>query len=107
MSANSWRIRKGDTVIVTTGKDKDKTGQIIAVERKERRVTVQGVNVAVRHQAPRGASAGGRISKEMSIHASNVQIVDPTTGKATRIGVKFLDDGRKVRYAKSSGTIID
>lgn len=102
-----WRIKRGDNVVVTTGKDKAKTGQVMAVDRSGRRVIVQGINMATRHQPARSGNPGGLVRKEMPIHASNVMIVDPKLGKATRVGIKFLEDGRKVRIAKASGTIID
>ena len=101
------KLKKGDKVIVTTGKDKGKTGEITTVFPKENKVVVGGVNVVKRHTKPSQESAGGIISKEMPIHVSNVALVDPKTGKATRVGYKVEKDGRKVRVAKKSGEVVD
>ena len=101
------KLKKGDKVIVTTGKDKGKTGEITTVFPKEGRVVVAGVNMVKRHTKPSQESAGGIISKEMPIHVSNVALVDPKTGKATRVGYKVEKDGRKVRVAKKSGEVVD
>lgn len=101
------RLKKGDKVIVTTGKDKGKTGEITTVFPKESKVIVRGVNMVKRHTKPSQESAGGIISKEMPIHVSNVALVDPKTGKATRIGYKVEKDGHKVRVAKKSGEVVD
>ena len=101
------KLKKGDKVIVTTGKDKGKTGEITTVFPKENKVIVGGVNMVKRHTKPSQESAGGIISKEMPIHVSNVALVDPKTGKATRIGYKVEKDGRKVRIAKKSGEVVD
>ena len=101
------RIRKGDKVIVLTGKDKGKTGEVLRVIPAENRAVVQGVNMARRHQRQTPSAQGGIISKEMPIHLSNVAIADPRDDKPTRIGFRKADDGRKVRYAKLSGDVID
>ena len=101
------KLKKGDKVVVTTGKDKGKTGEITTVFPKENKVIVAGVNVAKRHTKPSQESAGGIVSKEMPIHVSNVALVDPKTGKATRVGYKVEKDGRKVRVAKKSGEVVD
>ena len=101
------KLKKGDKVIVTTGKDKGKTGEITTVFPKENKVIVGGVNMVKRHTKPSQESAGGIISKEMPIHVSNVALVDPKTGKATRVGYKVEKDGRKVRIAKKSGEVVD
>ena len=101
------RLKKGDKVIVTTGKDKGKTGEITTVFPKENKVIVGGVNMVKRHTKPSQESAGGIISKEMPIHVSNVALVDPKTGKATRVGYKVEKDGHKVRVAKKSGEVVD
>lgn len=103
----SLRIKKGDKVVVTTGKDKGKQGEIVRVIPSDDRVVVSGVNVVKRHTKPSKLSAGGIEEVERSIHISNVQLADPKTGKPTRFGVKVLDDGKKVRYAKKSGEVID
>jgi large subunit ribosomal protein L24 len=102
---DKWRIKKGDTVQVITGKDKGKRGEILSVEREKRRVVVKDVNVCVRHQKPSMANAGGLIKKEMSIHASNVMLVDSSDDKPTRISMKVID-GKKVRVYKRSGTVV-
>jgi large subunit ribosomal protein L24 len=105
--AETFKIRKGDEVVVMTGKDKGRKGSVLNVNRKDRRVLVQGVNMVKRHTRPAQGSAGGIIEKEASVALSNVAIVDPKTGEASRIGYKTLDDGRKVRFAKKSGEVID
>ena len=101
------KLKKGDKVIVTTGKDKGKTGDITTVFPKENKVIVGGVNMVKRHTKPSQESAGGIVSKEMPIHVSNVALVDPKTGKATRVGYKVEKDGHKVRVAKKSGEVVD
>jgi large subunit ribosomal protein L24 len=101
------KIKKGDKVVVITGRDKGKTGEVKQVLPAENRVVVDGVNMVKRHTAPSAGNAGGIVEKEASIHVSNVAYVDPKTDKPTRIGYKTLDDGRKVRFAKRSGEIID
>ena len=100
-------IRKGDRVIVTTGRDKGKKGEVLKMFPKEDRALVQGVNVVKRHQRQTQTQQGGIVSKESSIHLSNLAHVDPKSGGATRIGFKTLGDGRKVRVAKKSGEVID
>ncbi len=102
----AMKIKKGDKVIVITGKDKGKTGEVTKAMPKENKVIVSGVNMVKRHQKPTQENAGGIVSKEAPIHVSNVAIVDPKSGKASRIGTKTLDDGRKVRVAKKSGEVI-
>lgn len=101
------RIKKGDQVVVITGRDKGKKGEVLRVDRESNRVLVQGVNVVKRHQRPTQTSPGGINEFESMIHASNVALVDPDSDKPTRVGYKTLDDGRKVRFAKQSGEIID
>ena len=103
----SMKIKKGDKVIVITGKDKGKTGEVVKAMPKENKVVVAGINMAKRHQKPSQENAGGIISKEMPIHVSNVALVDPKTGKATRVAMRVEDGGRKVRVAKRSGDVID
>lgn len=105
--AGKRKVRKGDRVIVQTGRDKGKTGEILRVLTKRERVVVQGVNMVKRHTRPSQTSAGGIVEKEASIHISNVAHIDPKTSLPTRVGYKFLEDGRKVRYAKRSGEVID
>lgn len=101
------KIKKGDTVIVRTGRDKGKTGEVISVLPTENRVLVRGVNVVRRHQRQTAQDEGGIIAKELPIHISNVALADPKDGKASRVGFKTTDDGRKVRIAKRSGDLID
>ncbi len=101
------KIRKGDTVIVLTGKDKGRTGQIIQMMPKDGKALVGGINMVKRHTRQSQSSEGGIISKEAPIQVSNIALVDPKDGKATRVGFKTMDDGRKVRVAKRSGEVID
>jgi large subunit ribosomal protein L24 len=101
------RIRKGDNVIVVTGRDKGKKGSVLRVLPAEERVLVQGVNVVKRHMRASARQAGGIVEKEAPIHLSNVALIDPQSGKATRVGFRTLDDGRKVRVARRSGEVID
>jgi large subunit ribosomal protein L24 len=101
------KIKKGDNVIVISGRDKGRTGEVLRVFPTERRVVVQGVNIAKRHTKPRMGEPGGIVEKELALHVSNVAHVDPGSGKPTRIGYKILDDGRKVRVARRSGEVID
>ena len=97
------RIRKGDRVVVLSGRDKGKKGEVIRVMPKEDRALVRGVNVVRRHQRQTAQQEGGIISKEAPIHLSNLAHEDPKDGKPTKVGFKLLDDGRKVRFAKRSG----
>lgn len=99
------KIRKGDQVIVTTGRDKGKQGEVLRAMPKDNKVVVQGVNMVKRHTRPSQTNAGGIISKEAPIDVSNVALIDPETGKATRVGFKVVD-GEKVRIAKKSGKVI-
>ena len=101
------KIRKGDRVIVTAGRDKGKRGEVRQVIPEDGRAIVAGVNLVRRHTRQTAQTEGGIISKESTIHLSNLAILDPKTGKPTRVGFKMLDDGRKVRVAKSSGDLID
>ena len=101
------KIKKGDTVIVLAGKDKGKKGDVLKMLRAENRAIVQGVNMAKRHVRASQTGPGGITEREASIHLSNVAHVDPDDGKPTRIGIRTLEDGRKVRYAKRSGEVID
>ncbi len=102
------KIRKDDTVIVLAGKDKGRSGKVLKVMPKDDRVIVEGVNMVKRHTKQSIAHPqGGVIPKEAALHISNVAVRDPKTGKATRVGFKTLDDGRKVRIAKGSGVQID
>jgi large subunit ribosomal protein L24 len=101
------KIKKGDKVVVLTGRDKGKTGEVVQVMPKEERALVRGVNLVRRHQRQTAQQEGGIISKEAPIHLSNLAYADPKDGKPTRVGFKILDDGRKVRFAKRSGDLID
>ena len=101
------KIRKGDNVVVLTGRDKGKTGDILRVMRDDQRVIVQGIYIVKRHTAPSQNNPGGIDEKEASIHVSNVSLVDPDSGKPTKVGFKVLEDGRKVRVARGSGEMID
>jgi large subunit ribosomal protein L24 len=101
------KIRKGDKVVVITGKDKGKQGEVIRTIPSENRAVVRGINVARRHQRQTAAQEGGIVSKELPIHVSNLALRDPKDGKPTRVGYKTLADGKKVRVAKRSGEVID
>ena len=101
------KIKKGDKVVVLAGRDKGKSGEVMQVNPREDRALVRGVNVVKRHQRQTAAQEGGIISKEAPIHLSNLAYADPKDGKPTRVGFKILDDGRKVRFAKRSGDLID
>ncbi|MGF1641060.1 MAG: 50S ribosomal protein L24 [Rhodospirillales bacterium] len=101
------KIRKGDRVIVLTGRSKGKIGEVLKVLPKENRAIVQGVNTVKRHTKPKPGSAGGIVEREATIHISNIAHVDPAGSAPTRVGYRFLEDGRKVRFAKRSGEMID
>jgi large subunit ribosomal protein L24 len=101
------KIKKGDNVVVISGRDKGKSGEVMRVFPAESRLVVQGVHIARRHTRQSMGNPGGVVEKELTIHISNVAHVDPTTGKPTRIGYKTLGDGRKVRVARRSGEVID
>jgi large subunit ribosomal protein L24 len=102
----SLKIKKGDHVIVIAGRDKGKHGEVVEMLPREDRALVRGVNVVRRHQKQTAAQEGGIISKEAPIHIYNLALEDPKDGKPTRIGFKFLQDGKKVRFAKRSGEVI-
>ena len=101
------KIKKGDRVIVLVGKDKGKTGEVLKVFPEKGRAIVQGVNIFKRHTAASQSGPGGIVEKEGTIHLSNLSHIDPGDNKATRVGVKNLDGGRRVRYAKRSGEVVD
>ena len=105
--ARKFKIRKGDRVVVITGREKGKTGEVLRVLRKDERVLVQGVNMVRRHQKPSAANPGGVQEKEAPLHISNVSMIDPKTDKPTRVGYKVLEGDRKVRVARRSGEVID
>ena len=103
------KIKKGDDVVVIAGKDKGKRGTVVKVFPDTDRIVVENVNIAKKHQKPNPQAGlpGGIIEKEMPLHVSNVALFNPATGKADRVGFKQLDDGRKVRYFKSNGEVLD
>jgi large subunit ribosomal protein L24 len=111
--AKSMRIRTDDTVVVTSGKDKGKTGRVVRVDPSRRRVYVEGLNIIKRHQRPRSmdstkaGAAGGIIEMEGPIDISNVALLDPSDNKPTRVGMKVADDGKRVRFSKRTGKAID
>jgi large subunit ribosomal protein L24 len=105
--ARKFKIKKGDKVVVTTGRDRGKQGEVLRVLRADDRVLVQGVNMVRRHQRPTPTAAGGIIEKEAAIHISNVALIDPKSDKPTRVGFKSVEGGRKVRVARRSGEVID
>ena len=111
--AKGMKIRKDDTVVVTGGKDRGKTGKVLRTEPSKRRLYVEGLNIVKRHERPRsvkdtqrGAQTGGIIEKEGPIDVSNVMLLDPTDNKPTRVGVR-VSDGKRERYAKRTGNAID
>ena len=97
------KIKKGDTVVVVTGRDKGRTGEVIEMRPAEARALVRGVNLVKRHQRQSTTQEGGIISKEAPVHLSNIALADPKDGKPTRVGFKILNDGKKIRIAKRSG----
>ncbi|SDU21015.1 50S ribosomal protein L24 [Stappia sp. ES.058] len=101
------KIKKGDTVVVLTGRDKGKSGEIVSISPQDNKATVRGVNVVRRHQRQTAQSEGGIISKELPVHLSNLALADPKDGKPTRVGFQVKEDGTKVRVAKRSGDLID
>ena len=101
------KIRKGDKVIVLSGRDKGRSGEVVEVRPSENRAVVRGVNMVKRHQRQTAQQEGGIISKELSVHLSNIAIADPKDGKPTRVGFKVQPDGKKIRIAKRSGAEID
>ena len=101
------KMRKGDQVVVLAGKDKGRTGEVIQMMPKEGKALVRGVNMVRRHQRQTATAEAGIVNKEAPIQVSNLALADPKDGKATRIGFKTMDDGRKVRVAKRSGEVID
>lgn len=101
------RIKKGDRVVITAGRDKGAEGEVIRIITQTNRALVRGVNMVRRHQRQTQTNQGGIIEKEAPIHLSNVALIDPDSGKATRVGFKTDDKGKKQRYAKKSGKIIE
>jgi large subunit ribosomal protein L24 len=105
--ATKFKIKKGDKVVVITGRDKGKSGEVLRVLRDVDRVLVQGVNMIKRHTRPAAGQTGGVVEKEAAIHISSVAHIDPKSSKPTRVGYKVLGDGRKVRFARRSGEVLD
>jgi large subunit ribosomal protein L24 len=101
------KIRKGDKVVILTGKDKGRSGEVLSVQPKEDTAIVRGINIVVRHQRQTQAQQGGMIRKEAPIHLSNIALADPKDGKPTRVGFQIQADGKKVRVAKRSGEVIN
>lgn len=101
------KIRKGDKVVVLSGRDKGRQGEVLRVSPKDTRALVRGVNVVKRHQRQTPRQEGGIVEKEAPIHLSNLALIDPHSGKPTRVGFKVLKDGRKVRFARKSGEVVD
>ncbi|PRD41324.1 50S ribosomal protein L24 [Phyllobacterium phragmitis] len=101
------KIRKGDTVVVLTGKDKGRTGEVLSVSPKDDKAVVRGINVVKRHQRQSQTQEAGILSKEAPIQLSNLAVADPKDGKPTRVGFRIEKDGKKVRVAKRSGELID
>ena len=104
--AQKFKIKKGDQVVVNTGRDKGRRGEVIEVRRTENRVLVQGCNIVKRHTRPTQTNPGGIINKEAPLHISNVSLIDPDSGKATRVGYE-VKDGKKIRIARASGKALD
>jgi large subunit ribosomal protein L24 len=107
MAHAKLKIKKGDKVVVIAGKDKGKRGEVLKVLPAESRLIIQGINMVKRHTRPAMGNPGGIVDKEAAIHVSNVAHVDPKDDKPTRVGFKTLEGGRKVRFAKRSGEVID
>jgi large subunit ribosomal protein L24 len=105
--ATKYKVKKGDEVIVIAGREKGKKGKITKILTDEARVIVGGINMVKRHSKPSRTSAGGIVEKEASLHVSNVALLDPKSGKATRVGYKVKEDGTKTRIAKRSGEVIN
>ena len=101
------KMKKGDKGVILTGRDKGKSGEVVQVMPKETRALVSGVNLVKRHQRQTQTQEAGIISKEAPVHLSNLALADPKDGKPTRVGFNVLEDGRKVRFAKRSGDLID
>ena len=104
--AEKFKIKKGDQVVVTTGRDKGRRGEVVEVRRTENRVLVQGCNIVKRHTRATQTNPGGIINKEAPLHISNVSLIDPDSGQATRVGYE-VKDGKKIRIARRSGKALD
>ena len=101
-----FKIKSGDTVIITTGKDRGKQGKVLSVIPDKNKIIVSGVNLVKKHSKPTKSSEGGILTKELPINISNVAHIDPKSGSATKVGFKFLEDGSKVLISKKSGEVI-
>lgn len=103
------KVKKGDQVLVIAGKDRGKRGKVLRVQADDQRIVVEGVNFIKRHTRPNPQRRiqGGIVEREAPIHLSNVMVISPDSGRPTRVGFKYLEDGRKVRYAKVDGAILD
>lgn len=102
------RIRKGDVVVVISGAERGRRGEVLRVYPRASRALVQGVNVVTKHTRPRGmAQPGGIVEEEATIHLSNLKLIDPKTERPTKVGFRVLEDGRKVRVAKATGQVIE
>lgn len=107
MANVKFKIKRDDTVIVTAGKHKGRTGKVLKVLPEKSRVIVEKVNLVKRHVRPQGDRPGGTIEKEASLHISNVALYDAETGGPVRVGWKYLEDGRKVRFNRKTGAVVD
>lgn len=105
--SKKFKIKKGDKVMVITGRDKGKKGEVLRVVRSDDRVVVQGVNIVKRHQRPTASTPGGIVEQEAPLHISNVAHIDPKSDQPTRVGFRVEEGGRKVRVSKRSGEVID
>jgi len=105
--AEKRRVKKGDEVMVMTGRDRGKIGEVVRISTADDRITVQGVGLAKRHTQPSASNPGGIVDKEMPLHISNVSLLDPKDRKPSKVGYRVLEDGRKVRFSKRSGEILD
>ena len=102
------RIRKGDTVLVISGAERGRRGEVLRMVPQRDRAVVQGVNIAKKHTKPRGmGQPGGIVEVEASVHVSNLKLIDPKTDKPTRVGFRVIEDGRKVRVAKATGNVVE
>lgn len=106
MTAVKFRIKKGDTVFVRTGRDKGKKGEVLSVLKDKSKLLIKGINVVKRHTKPTQTETGGIITKELPIHISNVALLDPADDTPTKVGYKIEKGGEKVRFAKKSGKVI-
>ena len=104
---SKFKIKRDDTVIITAGKHRGKTGKVLRVLPEKSRVVVEKVNLVKRHVRPQGDRPGGTVEKEAPLHISNVALLDAESGRAMKVGRKYLEDGRKVRFNRKTGVVID